>query len=86
MFIAYIVIPLLFIVVVLADPRGAPGPKIRDLPLPPGAVITLITRDDEILIPKGNTRIMGWDRITVLARAVEEPLVRSALLSPFENG
>ncbi|NLT69292.1 MAG: potassium/proton antiporter [Verrucomicrobiaceae bacterium] len=74
------------IVVDLPDPRGAPGPKIRDLPLPPGAVITLITRDDEILIPKGNTRIKGWDRITVLARAVEEPTVRSALLSAFEDG
>ncbi len=73
-------------VVELPDPRGAPGPKIRDLPLPPGAVITLITRDDEVLIPKGNTRIMGWDRITVLARAVDENQVRSALLSPFEEG
>jgi hypothetical protein len=26
---------------------------------------------------------MGWDQITVLARAVDEDLVREALLSPF---
>ena len=71
------------VVVDLPDPKGAPGPRIRDLQMPPGAVITLITRDSEVLIPKGNTQIMGWDQITVLARAVDEDLVREALLSPF---
>src|SRR5690606_8063598 len=60
------------IVVDLPDPKGVLGPKIRDLQLPAGAVITLITRDNEVLIPKGNTRIMGWDQITVLARAADE--------------
>lgn len=73
------------IVVDLPDPKGVLGPKIRDLQLPAGAVITLITRDNEVLIPKGNTRIMGWDQITVLARAADEKLVRTALLSPFED-
>lgn len=71
------------VVVDLPDPQGCPGPRIRDLRLPPGAVITLIIRDNEVLIPKGNTRLLGWDQITVLARADDEEKVRAALLDPF---
>lgn len=71
------------VVVDLPDPKGNPGPKIRDLHLPPGAVITLITRDDQVLIPKGNTHLLGWDQVTVLARVEDEDLVREALLTPF---
>ena len=73
------------VVVDLPDPKGMPGPKIRDLQLPPGAVITLITRDNEVLVPKGNTRLLGWDQVTVLARVVDEDLVRDALLGPFSD-
>lgn len=73
------------VVVDLPDPKGQPGPKKRDLPLPPGAVITLITRDDKVLIPKGNTHIPGWDRITVLARVKDQDPVRNALLTPFRQ-
>src|SRR5690606_5554150 len=69
----------------LPDPKGKLGPRIRDLQLPPGAVITLITRDNEVLIPKGNFRLQGWDRVTVLARIVEEDKVREALLKPFQQ-
>lgn len=73
------------VVVDLPDPKGCPGAKIRDLELPTGAVITLITRDGEVLIPKGNTRLLGWDQVTVLARAEDEDRVREALLRPFEE-
>jgi len=73
------------VVVDLPDPKGCPGAKIRDLQLPAGAVITLITRDGEVLIPKGNTRLLGWDQVTVLARAEDEDQVRDALLLPFEQ-
>lgn len=73
------------VVVDLPDPKGRPGPKIRDLHLPPGAVITLITRDNEVLTPKGNSRLQGWDQVTVLARIVDEDKVREALLKPFEQ-
>lgn len=71
------------VVVDLPDPQGCLGPRIRDLRLPPGAVITLIIRDSEVLIPKGNTRLLGWDQVTVLARAKDEDRVRAALLDPF---
>lgn len=70
-------------VVDLPDPRGAPGPRLRDLKLPPGAVITLVTRGKGVVVPKGNTRLEGWDQVTVLARAADEPGVRAALLDPF---
>jgi len=69
------------IVVDMPGPQGAPGPKIRDLKLPPGAVITLITRGDEVVVPKGNTRLQGWDQVTVLAHVKDEEAVRSALLA-----
>lgn len=72
------------VVVDLPGPRGTPGPRIRDLAFPPGAVITLITRDNEVLVPMGNTRLAGWDQITVLARAADEDKVRAALLLPFQ--
>jgi cell volume regulation protein A len=73
------------VVVDLPDPKGKLGPKIRDLQLPPGAVITLITRDNEVLVPKGNTRLLGWDQVTVLARVVDDEKVREALILPFEQ-
>lgn len=73
------------VVVDLPGPKGAPGPTIRELALPPGALIILITRDDQVVLPKGHTRILGWDRVTVLARAEDEEKVRQALLPPFQK-
>lgn len=71
------------IVIDLPDPRGAPGPKIRELELPEGAVIVLVTRGPDVVLPKGNTRLQGWDHITVLAHAPDEDEVRDALIGPF---
>jgi potassium/hydrogen antiporter len=71
------------IVVDLPDPQGRPGPFIRELGLPPGAVITLVTRGKEVLAPKGGTRLQGWDQVTVLARATDEGRVREALIGHF---
>ncbi|HEU4576767.1 MAG TPA: potassium/proton antiporter [Polyangiaceae bacterium] len=72
-------------VVDLPDPKGRPGPRIRDLTLPPGAILTLVARGDEVVAPTGNTRLLGWDQVTVLAHARDEADVRSALLEPFER-
>ena len=69
------------IVVDMPDPQGAPGPRISDLKLPAGSVITLITRGKDVVVPKGSTRLQGWDQITVLAHAKDEPAVRAALLA-----
>jgi Trk K+ transport system NAD-binding subunit len=73
------------IVVDLPDPKGRPGPRIRDLVLPARALITLVTRGDGVVAPTGNTRLLGWDQVTVLAPPEDEPEVRVALLEPFER-
>lgn len=73
------------VVVDLPGPQRDDGPRIRDLEFPPGAAITLIIRDNQVIIPKGNTRLSGWDQVTVLARAVDEPKVRDALLEGFDE-
>jgi cell volume regulation protein A len=73
------------IVVDLPGPQGAPGPRIQDLNLPPGAVITLITRGPEVIAPRGPTRLEGWDQVTVLAHVTDEAAVREALVGPFEK-
>lgn len=71
------------VVIDLPDPRGGQGPKIRDLDLPEGAVITLITRGQDVVVPKGNTRLLGWDQVTVLAHAPDEDKIREAILRSF---
>ncbi len=72
------------IVIDLPGPRGVRGPEVHDLKLPQGAVITLVTRPGtDVVVPKGSTALLGWDQVTVLARAKDEPEVRAALLEPF---
>jgi cell volume regulation protein A len=73
------------IVVDLPGPRGRPGSRVRDLVLPPEAVITLIARGNEVVPPTGNTRLRGWDQVTVLARPQDEERIRRALLARFES-
>lgn len=73
------------VVVDLPGPKGRPGARVRDLVLPPEAVITLIARGDEVVPPTGNTRLRGWDQVTVLARPQDEARVREALLARFES-
>lgn len=70
-------------VVDLPDPQGAPGPRIGDLQLPPGTIITLITRGKELVVSNGGTPLQGWDQVTLLAHVKDEAAIRSALLTPF---
>lgn len=71
------------VVIDLPGPNGAEGPRLRDLTLPEGAIITLITRGDEVVLPKGETRLLGWDHVTVLAHAPDEDRIRAKLLEAF---
>lgn len=73
------------VVVDLPDPKGREGPRLRDLQLPQGAVIVLIVRDDEVVLPKGETRLLGWDQVTVLAHDRDEESIRAVLLASFET-
>jgi len=71
------------VIVDLPGPKGTPGPRLRDLRLPEGAIITLITRGDEVVLPKGDTQLHGWDQVTVLAHAPDEDQIRENLVAPF---
>jgi cell volume regulation protein A len=70
------------LVVDIPGPHGRPGPRIADLQLPAGSVITLITRGPEVVVPKGGTCLQGWDQVTVLAHAADEAAIRAALTQP----
>jgi cell volume regulation protein A len=67
----------------LPDPRGAVGPAIAELRLPAGSVIILITRGPDLVVPKGSTRLHGWDRVTVLAHAKDHATISAAILNAF---
>ncbi len=69
----------------MPDPQGAPGPVIGQLRLPPGTVITLITRENDVVVPKGSTQLLGWDQVTVLAHAKDEEEIRTIILAAFEE-
>lgn len=61
------------------------SPRIRDLNLPEGAVITMIARDGEIIPPKGNTRLKSWDQVTILAHAPDGENIHKSLHSKFQK-
>lgn len=71
------------VIIDLPGPKGAPGPCLRDLRLPEGAIITLITRGDEVVLPKGEAQLLGWDQVTVLAHAPDEDQIREKLVALF---
>lgn len=68
------------VVVDIPDAAAREGLRIRDLDLPEGSVITLITRGSEVVIPKGNTCLQAGDQVTVLAHAPDAGAVQDALL------
>ena len=44
------------------------GLQLRDLSLPDGTLIAMIRRDDELVIPRGDTALLDGDRLTVIGR------------------
>jgi len=56
------------------------GRAIRDLHLPPQTIITAIRRNEETIIPRGDTILRGGDHITVLAMPDQVPEVEEHLL------
>jgi cell volume regulation protein A len=47
---------------------AADGARLRDLGLPRDALVSLIVRGDEALLPRGSTRLEAGDRLLVLVR------------------
>ncbi len=49
------------------ETSGIVGMPIRDLKLPPGAIVGAILRDGEVLIPRGGSTIKPQDRVVLFA-------------------
>jgi cell volume regulation protein A len=54
---------------VVRDGDAAAGALIRYLGLPREALVSLIVRGDEVLLPRGSTRIEAGDRMLILVRS-----------------
>ena len=52
----------------IRDGDAAAGARLRDLGLPRDALVSLIVRGDEALLPRGSTRVEAGDRLLVLVR------------------
>jgi potassium/hydrogen antiporter len=59
----------------ISDVSRAEGRRLRDLALPEGAVVALITRGDEIIPPRGSTQILSGDHVFVVLRPETRTLV-----------
>jgi cell volume regulation protein A len=51
------------------------GALVRDLPLPPGCVLTLLLRGDEVLAPRGATQFADGDQLCVFVARTDRPLL-----------
>ncbi len=53
----------------------AAGQQLRDLPLPDGALVTLILRGREVVMPRGSTALQPGDHVFVALRTQLLPLI-----------
>jgi len=51
------------------DGDAAAGARVRELGLPRDAILSLLVRDEQALLPRGSTRIEAGDRLHVLVRS-----------------
>ena len=58
------------------------GQALRDLALPDGVVVTLLVRDDEVVMPRGATRLRPGDHVFVAMRRRLVPLM-DRLFDPY---
>ena len=61
------------------------GALVRDLPLPEGCVLTMVLRDNDVLIPRGQTRLQVGDHVSVFVAAEERGLIHLLFGTP-EDG
>ncbi|MGH2996312.1 MAG: potassium/proton antiporter [Gaiellaceae bacterium] len=50
------------------DGDAAVGARVRELGLPRDAIVSLLVRDEQALLPRGSTRVEAGDRLHVLVR------------------
>jgi potassium/hydrogen antiporter len=58
------------------------GQALRNLALPDGVVVTLVVRDDEVIMPRGATLLRPGDHVFIAARTSLIPLV-DRLFDPY---
>jgi cell volume regulation protein A len=61
------------------DHSPAAGRSVMELALPSGALIVLIHRKDDVIVPRGETRIEAGDTLLVLAESEVLRRVRAAI-------
>ncbi|MBX3423318.1 MAG: potassium/proton antiporter [Pirellulaceae bacterium] len=59
----------------IGDNSRAAGRRVKDLALPEGAVIALISRGEQIVPPQGSTYIQSGDHVILVLRLGIQPLV-----------
>lgn len=59
----------------VVDTTRAAGRRLRELALPGGAVVALITRDTQIIPPRGSTEILPGDHVFIVLRPETRSLV-----------
>lgn len=68
----------------LSAGMAAVGRCVKDLHLPPQTLVTSVRRDDEVLIPHGETALNSGDTVVVLTRQDEVDTLRRALTGAEE--
>jgi len=71
----------------IAIPEDSPaaGRQLVDLRLPQGALVVLVSRDEDFVVPQGSTVLLPGDNVLLLADETTLPLAR-ALLEGHSNG
>ena len=68
------------VVVTLADGAPATDQRIADLPLPRSSTVVAILRQDHVVMPRGDVRLMPHDEVLVLVTPDSEADVRGLLV------
>jgi cell volume regulation protein A len=62
------------------------GTYVSELPLPPGAVVSLVVRSGHTLVPDRNTRIKVGDRLLIVCTLQARAATEKALQSVSRSG
>lgn len=62
-------------------PEGSPaaGRQLVDLHLPPGALVVLVSRADDFVVPQGSTVLLSGDMVLLLADGRSLPEARALI-------
>src|SRR5262249_7227306 len=64
-----------FVWYAIAAVSAVAGGSIADLPLPDGCILVLLLRGDEVLAPRGTTRLDPGDHVCIFTKAGDRPFL-----------